>query len=108
MLYTWKSDFDIGLQHDLNSFSQPMNSENSPLWYDTMKEEMNSMAKNVWVLIPFPIRVSTVGCKWVFDTRRDSFGNIEQYIAKFVAKSFTQKKAFDYHETFLQVFKKNS
>ena len=40
-----------------------------------------------------------VGCKWVFKTKHDTSGNIEQYKARLVAKGFTQKGCIDYKET---------
>ena len=55
-----------------------------------MKDEMNSMKSNrVWNLVEFPNGVKTIGCKWVFKTKKDSLGNIERYKERLVAKGFT-------------------
>jgi len=55
-----------------------------------MKDEMNSMQSNgVWNLVKLPNGAKTIGCKWVFRTKRDSLGNIERYKARLVAKGFT-------------------
>lgn len=55
-----------------------MNGENSKLWHDAMMEEMKSMAKNkVYVLVQLSSGHSTVGCKWIYKTKRNAFGSIE-------------------------------
>ena len=80
-----------------------MSCKESNLWYDAMKDEMNSMQSNkVWNLVELPNRAKVIGCKWVFKTKRDSLGNIERYKARLVYKGFTQKEGIDYTKTFLQ------
>ncbi|XP_075111761.1 uncharacterized protein LOC142181949 [Nicotiana tabacum] len=109
VVYLQESDYDIGLRDDPCSFSQAMSGENSTLWYDAMKEELESMAKNkVEDLIELPKGSSTIASKWVFKTKRDSFGNIERYKARLVDKGFAQREGIDYHETFSPVSKKDS
>ena len=74
-----------------------------------MNDELKSMDQNkVWDLIELPNNCKSVGCKWVFKTKRDSKGNIERYKARLMAKGFTQKEGIDYRETFSPVSKKDS
>jgi len=69
-----------------------------------MKDELKSMAHNdVWDLMKFPEGCKRVRCKWVFKTKRDSYGNIKRYKARLVAKVFTQKDGIDYKETFSHI-----
>ncbi|KAJ9685151.1 hypothetical protein PVL29_017257 [Vitis rotundifolia] len=109
VVYLQESDYNIGAENDPESFSQAMSCKESELWYNAMKDEMSSMKCNdVWDLVELPNGAKTIGCKWVFKTKKDSLGNIERYNARLVAKGFTQKEGIDYTETFSPVSKKDS
>eukprot|EP00253_Pinus_taeda_P009013 PITA_09013 len=109
VVYLQEYGYNIGAENDPESFSQAMSCKESKLWYDAMKEEMNSIKSNkVWDLVELPNGAKAIGCKWVFTTKKDSLGNIERYKARFVAKGFTQKEGIDYTETFSPVSKKYS
>ena len=88
MLCTYKEyDIGIGVKDDPIMFSQAMGGSESTLWYNAMKNEMNSMANNqVCDLVELPKGAKVIGCKWVFKTKRDFSGNIEIYKARLVAK----------------------
>ena len=81
------------LDNDPTSFKEAMESEYSSKWLDAMKDEMKSMSTNdVWDLVEIPEGAKTVGCKWVYKTKRDSKGDIERFKARLVAKGFTQRE----------------
>ena len=48
-----------------------------------------------------PDWAKTIGCKRVYNTKRDSKGNVEIYKAQLVRKGFTQREWIDYNESFL-------
>ena len=109
MVYFQEPDYDIGTSKDPVSFSEAIGSSDSDKWIDAMNDELRSMDQNkVWELVELPERYKTVGCKWVFKTKRDSKGNIERHKAKLVAKGFTQKWGIDFKETFSPISKKDS
>jgi len=81
-VYLQESQYDFGVENDPESFLQVINSCNSKLWYDAMKDELESMVNNkVWDLVELPNGIKPIGCKWVFKTKKDSLGNIERHKA---------------------------
>ena len=109
VVYLQEYDIDIGVEDDPITFSQVVGGSESTLWYNSMKDEMNSMANNqVWDPVELPKGAKVIGCKWVLKTKRDSLGNIERYKVRLVAKGFTQQKGIDYHDPFSLVSKKDS
>ena len=60
-MYLQELDYNIRAENDLETFSQAMSSKESNLWYNDMKEEMNSMTSNrVWNLVELPNGVKSV------------------------------------------------
>ncbi|GMP36789.1 hypothetical protein CsSME_00008798 [Camellia sinensis var. sinensis] len=103
------NECDIGLENDPVSYAQAMKNGNATQWLNAMKDELKSMKdNNVWDLVELPQGTKTVGCKWVFKTKRDPKGNVERYKARLVAKGYTQKEGIDYKETYSPVSNKDS
>ena len=81
------------MKSGLTSFEEAMRSVCSFKWQEAMEVSMNSMnTNNVWDLEENSNRVKIVGCKRVYNTKRDSKGNVERYKAQLVAISFTQRE----------------
>ena len=97
---------DIGAENDPETCTQALSCKEPDLWYNAMKNELDSM--KVWDLVELPKGAKAIGCKWVYKTKRDSLGNIERYKVRLVAKGFTQKEGIDYTKTFSPVSKKYS
>ena len=64
IVYLQELDNDLGAENDLITFSHAMNCKEADLWFNAMKDEMNSMATNgVWDLVIFPNGAKTIRCK---------------------------------------------
>ena len=108
-MYLQESKYNIGVKNDFETVSQAISCRESNLWYNAMKEEMKSMTSNgVWDLIELPNGVKAIRCKWIFKEKKDLLGNIEKYMARFVARGFSQKEGINYTKTFSLVSKKDS
>ena len=65
-----ESNYNIEAENDPETFDQAMSCKELNLWYDAMKDEMNSMKCNgVWNLVEFPNGAKAIGYKWVFMTK---------------------------------------
>lgn len=75
-------------------------------WKDAVEDEMASLRKNnTWVLTKLPKNRTPVTCKWVFRVKRDVDGKPDRYKARLVARGFSQRRGFDYGETYSPVDK---
>jgi hypothetical protein len=75
-----------------------------PEWQHAMAEEIASLERTVtWDLVPYPLRVRSITCKWVYKVKTPSDGSLEWYKARLVARGFQQEHDRDYDETFAPV-----
>ena len=89
---------------ELASYAEAINSPNHELWKKAMEEEMESLLdKNTFELVERPEDRRIISCKWVWQIKRDSKGNIKRYKARLVARSFTQIHGLNYLDTYAPV-----
>ena len=64
IVYLQECEYNVGAKNDPKTYSQAMSCNKSDLWYNAMKDEMDSMASNgVWDLVEFPNDVKAIRCK---------------------------------------------
>ncbi|GFV89341.1 retrovirus-related Pol polyprotein from transposon TNT 1-94 [Trichonephila clavipes] len=69
-----------------------------------MDEEFNNLKlRNVWKLTKLPPDKQLLGCRWVYNLKRDENGKVIRYKARLVAQGYSQIKGENYDETFSPV-----
>ena len=53
------------------------------------------MRNGTWELVKAPENKNVIGCKWVFKTKYDVNGEVNQFKARLVAQGFTQQPGID-------------
>jgi hypothetical protein len=76
---------------------------------DAMTEEYRFIMKNdVWDIVPRSEGKSVVTSKWIYKIKHAADGSVEKYIARFVARGFSQVEGIDYEETFSPIARQTS
>ncbi|CAL8134899.1 unnamed protein product [Prunus armeniaca] len=73
-------------------------------WIKAMEDELSMIEKNgTWELVNIPSDKQVIGVKWVFKTKLNLDGLVQNNKARLVAKGYVQKPGIDYNETFAPV-----
>ena len=89
---------------DPRTYKQAVSSAESSRWKAAMTEEYNSLTSHqTWELVDLPEGKNLVGCKWVYKTKRNAFGEIDRFKARLVAQGFSQQHGVDFDEVFAPV-----
>ena len=97
---------NVVMHDEPHTMTEAMQSGDAKKWELAMQEEYDSlMANGTWELTPLSKNRQSVGCKWVFRTKRDASGNVVRYKARLVAKGYSQVAGVDFNETFAPVAK---
>lgn len=73
-------------------------------WKEAMDSEIKTMLeRKVWSLVPKPEDARIIGNRWVYNTKKDSKGNIKTFKARLVALGNNQCPGLDYEETYSPV-----
>ncbi|GFS92960.1 retrovirus-related Pol polyprotein from transposon TNT 1-94 [Trichonephila clavipes] len=73
-------------------------------WRRAMDEEFSNLKlRNVWKLTKLPPDKQLLGCRWVYNLKRDENGKVIRYKARLVAQGYSQIKGENYDETFSPV-----
>ncbi|KAL4278583.1 hypothetical protein GQ457_03G019320 [Hibiscus cannabinus] len=69
-----------------------------------MDEEIASLERNdMWELTSLPEGHNPIGVKWVYKTKTNKEGQVDNYKARLVAKGYNQRQGIDYDEVFSPV-----
>nr|XP_051216333.1 uncharacterized protein LOC127333931 [Lolium perenne] len=77
-----KSQKTSHMEGDRASYVEAMRSPDSSKWVEAVEDKIKSVSANdVWDIENNPEGAKTVGCKWVYNIKYDSNGNVEKYKA---------------------------
>jgi hypothetical protein len=104
------SNFALSItDDDPRTVREAVDSEDGNLWKGAMEEEMASLDKNeAWDIVEFLTGRNPIGSKWVFKKKLNAEGKVEKYIARLVAKGYSQVEGIDFGEIFSPVSKLTS
>ncbi|CAL8151030.1 unnamed protein product [Prunus armeniaca] len=73
-------------------------------WKKAMEDEITMIEKNnTWELVDRPFDKPIIGVKWVYKTKLNLNGSMQNNKVRLVAKGYSQKPGIDFNETFAPV-----
>ena len=74
-----------------------------------MVDEIATLESNqAWTITSSPPHKKAIGCKWVYRVKYEADGTVERYMARLMAKRFTQQEGLDFTETISPMAKMTS
>jgi transposase InsO family protein len=84
-----------------SSYEEAMKSPEATYWREAMAKEYESLITNqTWQVAELPMEHRAIGCKWVFNLKRDALGQIQRFKARLVAKGCSHQYCVKYKDTF--------
>ena len=81
------------IEKESSSYFEASSSSDALLWKEAIKTEFGSILKNqTWELVDLPSGAKPISYKWFFKRKYLSYGSIEKYKARLVAKVFHKNK----------------
>lgn len=79
------------------NFAEAKHRADWPQWIDAMEYEIRALERHgTWTIEKVPEGFNVIGCRWVFDIKRDALGSIVRYRARLVAQGFSQVDGKDF------------
>ena len=61
-------------------------------WVKAMNEEIDAIERNqTWDIVDLPVNNTSIGVKWVYNTKENEKGEIEEHNERLVAKVYFQR-----------------
>lgn len=95
---------DDGMENDSPSYSKAMKGADRTSWLQTMSKEFSSLqAHGVGTLVEAPSGANILPGMWRLKRKRDEFGKITTYKARWVAGGNHQVQGIDFESTYASV-----
>ncbi|QRV77015.1 Retrovirus-related Pol polyprotein from transposon TNT 1-94 [Ceratobasidium sp. AG-Ba] len=93
-----------GTDDDHPSYDQAMNGPERDKWERAMQEEMAQLERmGTFEIVERPTEVNLIKNGWVFERKRDEYGQIARYKARLVAKGYSQIPGQDFYHSFAPI-----
>jgi hypothetical protein len=88
---------------------EAVNGPNGNLWKEVVEKNLGSLDKaRTWDVVDRVAGKKEVGSRWVFKVKRLVAGSVNKVKARFVAQGFSQRRGFDFNETYAPVVRFDS